>query len=145
MQLLHRSVTSDSGNSLWTSFSNYIQQEIIIELLNCRVKILGVMKLTPNALRKLIFHIRDIVQAAVEETEKNIELEQESVKGFLEVEAQKQKNKDLVIKAIAEDVEIRAIESNLINLCESLEIDLTTTDMTGDSTKAHFRSRKKSR
>jgi hypothetical protein len=85
------------------------------------------------------------VQAAVEETEKNIELEQESVKGFLEVEAQKQKNKDLVIKAIAEDVEIRAIESNLINLCESLEIDLTTTDMTGDSTKAHFRSRKKSR
>ena len=84
------------------------------------------------------------MQAAVEETEKNIELEQESVKVFLEVEAQKQKNKDLVIKAISEDVGIKMIESNVIKLCGSLGIDLTT-DMTGDSTKAHFRSRKKSR
>ena len=100
--------------------------------------------LYPNALRKLILHIRDIVQTAVQETERNIELEQESVKGFLEVETQKRKNKDLVIKAISEDVGIKMIESNVIKLCGSLGIDLTT-DMTGDSTKAHFRSRKKSR
>jgi hypothetical protein len=100
--------------------------------------------LYPSALRKFILHIRDIVKTAIEETEKDIELEQESVRGFLEVETQKQKNKDLVIKAIAEDVEIRAIESNLIKLCESLGIDLTT-EITGDYTSAHFRSRKKSR
>jgi|GEM_PF-1971210 len=98
--------------------------------------------LYPNAVRKLLLHIRDIVQTAVEETERNIGLEQESVKGFLEVETQKQKNKDLVIKAIAEDVDIKEIESNVIKLCESLGIDLST-DITGDGTKSHLRPRKK--
>jgi hypothetical protein len=100
--------------------------------------------LYPNAVRKLLLHIRDIVQTAVEETERNIGLEQESVKGFLEVETQKQKNKDLVIKAIAEDVDIKEIESNVIKLCESLGIDLST-DITGDGAKSHLRPRKKSR
>ena len=57
-------------------------------------------------MRKFILHIRNVVQTAIEEIEENIELEQESVTGFLEVETQKQKNKDLVIKVISEDVGI---------------------------------------
>lgn len=61
-------------------------------------------------------------------------MEQESVTGFLEVETQKQKNKDLVIKVISEDVGIKMIESNVIKLCESLGIDLST-DMTGNGTE----------
>lgn len=61
-------------------------------------------------------------------------MEQESVTGFLEVETQKQKNKDLVIKGISEDVGIKMIESNVIKLCESLGVDLST-DMTGNSTE----------
>ena len=100
--------------------------------------------LYPNAIRKFILNIRNVVQTAVEEIEENIELEQESVTGFLEVETQKQKNKDLVIKAISEDDGIKMIESNVIKLCESLGIDLST-DITGDGTKSHLRPRKKSR
>jgi len=64
-------------------------------------------------------------------------LEQESVTGFLEVETQKQKNKDLVIKVISEDVGIKMIESNVTKLCESLGIDLST-DMTGKVLKDSF-------
>lgn len=64
-------------------------------------------------------------------------MEQESVTGFLEVETQKQKNKDLVIKVISEDVGIKMIESNVTKLCESLGIDLST-DMTGKVLKDSF-------
>jgi hypothetical protein len=100
--------------------------------------------LYPNAIRKFILHIRNVVQTAVEEIEENIESEQESVTGFLEVETQKQKNKDLVIKAISENAGIEMIESNLIKLCESLGIDLST-DVTGDGTKSHLKPSKKTR
>jgi hypothetical protein len=100
--------------------------------------------LYPNAIRKFILHIRNVVQTAVKEIEENIELEQESVRGFLDVETQKQKNKDLVIKAILEDAGIKKIESNVIKLCESLGIDLST-DITGDGTNGRLRPRKKTR
>jgi hypothetical protein len=98
--------------------------------------------LYPNAIRKFILNI--VVQTAVEEIEENIESEQESVTGFLEVETQKQKNKELVIKAISEDARIKMIESNVIKLYESLGVDLST-DITGDGSKSRLRPRKKSR
>jgi len=97
-----------------------------------------------NAIRNLILHVRDIVQVAVDETEKKIESEQGNVKGFLEIETQKQKNKDLVMNAIAENKQIKEIDCLVTKLCESLGIDLTT-DHVGDSTKAHSRPRNKSR
>lgn len=100
--------------------------------------------LYPTAIRKFILHIRYVVQIAAKEIEENIESEQESVTGFLEVETQKQKNKDLVIKSISENAGIKMIESNLIKLCESLGIDLST-DVTEHGTKSHLRPGKKSR
>ena len=100
--------------------------------------------LYPNGIRKFILYIREHVEFAVEESEKKIESEQGNVKGFLEVETQKQKNKDLVMNAIAESKEIKEIDSLVTKLCKSLGIDLTA-DQIGDSTKAHSRPRKKSR
>ena len=87
----------DFGNSLWINSRNYIQQEIITELLNCQVKTPTVDEtdLYPNAIRKLILHVRNVVANAVEETEKKIELEQENVKGFLEVVRRNKKTKIL--------------------------------------------------
>lgn len=101
-------------------------------------------ELYTDAIKKFILHVRDIVQIAVDEPEKKIKSEQENVEGFLEVEVQKKKNKDLVMKAIAEDTEITKMESSVAKLCESLGIDSTGTD-NGDATKTHSRPRKKSR
>jgi hypothetical protein len=101
-------------------------------------------ELYPNSIQKFILHLRGIVQIAVEKTEKEIESKQGKVEGFLEVKVQKQKNKELVMKAIAENAEIRKIESHLTKRCEALENNLTP-DTTGDTTKGHSRPRKKSR
>jgi hypothetical protein len=69
--------------------------------------------------------------------------------GFLEVEVHKKKNKEIVMKVIAGNDEIKKINSSSTKLCESLEIDLTETDTeehtTGDDTKTHSRPRKKTR
>lgn len=97
-----------------------------------------------NAIKKLIIQVRDTVQIAVDETEKKIESELERVNGFLEVESQKKKNQDLVMKAISENVEIQQIESRVAKLCKSLGIDLKDQNK-GDATKVHSRPRKKSR
>ncbi|MGH9926537.1 MAG: hypothetical protein ACREAS_02665, partial [Nitrososphaera sp.] len=105
--------------------------------------------LYPNAIRKLILHTREVVEEVVEEPEKKIDSEQKKVKGFLEVEAQKRKNREIVMKVIAGNEEIKKIESSASKLCESLGIDLTETDTKedtpGDDTKIHSRPRKKSR
>ena len=97
-----------------------------------------------NAIRKFILYHRDVVQSAVDDTEKKIEAEQKKVNGFLEVKDQKKKNKELVTKAIAENEEIKKIDSHMAKLCYLLGIDLAT-GMAGDNTKAHPRPRKKSR
>lgn len=98
--------------------------------------------LYPNGIRKFILYIREHMKFAVEESEKKIESEQGNMKGFLEVEIQKQK--DLVMNAIAVNKEIKEIDSLVTKLCKSLGIDLAA-DQIGDSTKAHSRPRKKSR
>jgi hypothetical protein len=84
--------------------------------------------LYPNAMRGLIRHFRGLVRDAVEEIEEKIEKDQEEVTGFLEVEAQKKKNKELVIKTIAENEDIKEIESHATELCNSCGIDITTAD-----------------
>jgi hypothetical protein len=105
--------------------------------------------LYPNAIKKLILHIREVVEEVVEEPEKKISSEQEKVKGFLEIEVQKKKNKEIVMKVIAGNDEIKKIESSTNKLCESLGIDLTVTDTkedtAGDDTKMHSGARKKTR
>lgn len=82
-------------------------------------------ELYPEAIEKFILHLRDTVQIAVKETEKKIELEQRRVKGFLEIETQKQRNSDLVRKAIAQNKNIKKIASCLAELQESLETQST--------------------
>jgi hypothetical protein len=90
--------------------------------------------LYPNAIKKLILHIREVVEEVVEEPEKKISSDQEKVKGFLEVEVQKKKNKEIVMRVIAGNDEIKKIESSATKLCESLGIDLTETDTKEDTT-----------
>ncbi|MGH9927067.1 MAG: hypothetical protein ACRD5B_17000, partial [Nitrososphaeraceae archaeon] len=103
----------------------------------------------PNAIKKLILYIREVIEEVVQEPEKKIESEQKKVNGFLEVEVQKKKNKEIVMKVIADNGEIKKIESRAAKLCESLGIDLTETDtkedIIGGDTKTHFKPRKKSR
>lgn len=105
--------------------------------------------LYPNAIKRLILHIREVVEEVAQEPEKKIESEQKKVKGFLEVDVQKEKNKEIVMKVIAGNDEIKKIETRATKLCESLGIDLTKTDtkedITGDDTKTHSKPRKKSR
>jgi hypothetical protein len=103
--------------------------------------------LYPNAIRKFILHIRKREANAVKGSEQKIKSEQEEVTGFLEVAVQKQKNKELVMKAIAEDEDIKKIELHVTVLCGTLGIDLDekTEAEVRDSTSKHFRSRKKSR
>jgi hypothetical protein len=84
--------------------------------------------LYPYAIKKLILHIREVVERVVQEPEKKISSEQEKVKGFLEVEVQKKKNKEIIMEVIAGNDEIKNIESSATKLCESLGIDLTETD-----------------
>jgi len=81
--------------------------------------------LYPNAIRKLIVHVRKVVDNAVEETEEKIKSEQENIIGFLAVSAKKQENKRLVIKTIAEHEDIKRIEIHATELCNSCVIDLT--------------------
>ena len=104
--------------------------------------------LYPNAIRRFILHIRKREADAVKESEAKIESEQEEVQGFLEVAIQKQKNKELVMKAIAENEDIKEIESLVTKLCKTLGIDLAVDSKdkeTGDTTKTNFRPRKKTR
>jgi hypothetical protein len=102
--------------------------------------------LYPNDIKRFILHIREVVEEVVQEPEKKIESEQKKVKGFLEVEVQKKKNKEIVMKIIAGNDEIKKIESSATKLCKSLGIDLTETDTkedtTGDDTKTHSKPRK---
>jgi hypothetical protein len=98
--------------------------------------------LYPNAIKKLILHIREVVDDAVTETEEKIEREQENIEGFLEVDKKRQENKELVIKTIAESEDIKEIESHATELCNSCGIDITTADDDeGDGKKAHSRPR----
>lgn len=98
--------------------------------------------LYPNAIRQLIQHIRKIVDNAVAETEKKIESEQEHVEGFLEVARKKRENKDLVMKAIAENEDIKKIETGVTELRHSFGIDITAaTD--GESNKVHSKTNEK--
>jgi hypothetical protein len=103
----------------------------------------------PNAIKRLILHTREVVEEVVQEPEKKIESELKKVRGFLEVEVQKKKNKEIVMKVIAGNDEIKKIELSAAKLCKSLGIDLTETDTeegtTGDGTKTHSRPRNKSR
>lgn len=92
--------------------------------------------LYPNAIRKLILQVRKIAANAVEETEKKIISEQKNVQGFLDVPKKKQENKDLVIKTIAENENIKKIEARIVELCNSCGIDLTTTS-NGDTNMGH--------
>jgi hypothetical protein len=103
--------------------------------------------LYPNAIRKFILYIRKREANAVKESEQKIKSEQEEVTGFLEVAVQKQKNKELVMKAISEDEDIKKIELHVTELCGTLGINLDekTEAEAGDSTRKHFRPRKKSR
>ena len=96
--------------------------------------------LYPNAIKKFILHVREITSGVVEDIEKKITDEQSKVKGFLDVVEQKKKNKERVMKVIAEDEEISKIESNMTELCKSLDIDLE-----GDDEGSNSRPRKKSR
>ena len=66
--------------------------------------------LYPNAIKKIILHVRKIAADAVEEIEEKIISEQENVEDFLEVHKKKQEIKDLVIKTIAENENIKRIE-----------------------------------
>jgi hypothetical protein len=101
--------------------------------------------LYPNAIKKLILHVREITSDVAEETEKQIYDEQSEVEGFLDILEQKQNNKDRVIKIISEDEEILKIESEITELCKSLDIDLESDDEESDGGGSHSRPRKKSR
>lgn len=120
--------------------------------------------LYPNAIRSLILHLRESAETAVEPIEEKIEAEQENVEGFLEVKAQKKKNKELVLKGIAEDETIKRVEEQAKMLCEALEIEiqdfnpfvgeeenkekdegLEEFSQRRDSEKRNFRPRKKTR
>lgn len=72
--------------------------------------------LYPSAIRKLILHLRKVVDNAVEETEEKIKSEQENIIGFLAVSEKKQENKLLVIKTIAEQEDIKRIEIHATEL-----------------------------
>jgi hypothetical protein len=80
--------------------------------------------LYPDAIRSLILHTRKKVDKSVAETEKRIESDQEEVKGFLEVPEQKKKNKELVMKVIAEDKDIRELENDVAKLCRRQGINI---------------------
>ena len=88
--------------------------------------------LYPNAIKRFILHVREIRSNVVEKTEEQIEEEQNKVRGFLDVAEQIKKNKDRVIKVIAEDEQISKIESGITKLCESLDIDLESDESDKD-------------
>ncbi|MGI0044601.1 MAG: hypothetical protein ACRD47_12920, partial [Nitrososphaeraceae archaeon] len=71
-----------------------------------------------------------------------------SVKGFIEVAKKKQENKQLVIKTVAENKDIKEIETQVTELCESCGIEITEDDKQegkGDTNNANSRPRTKSR
>jgi hypothetical protein len=79
-------------------------------------------ELYPKGMKFLITHYRDTVRTIVEDIETQIQKEQEKIEGFLEVEEQREKNKERVMKVMAENKEIQEIESKVAELCESLNI-----------------------
>lgn len=74
--------------------------------------------------------MREVVDDAVAETDEKIKSEQENIEGFLEVAKRKQENKDLVIKTVAENEDIKKIETlaAAAELCDSYGMDITTGD-----------------
>jgi hypothetical protein len=86
------------------------------------------IELYPKGMKSLITAFRERVGDVVQEIETQIQKEQEKVEGFLEVAEQKKKNKERVMKVIAENKDIHEIESRVAKLCESLDIDLNGHD-----------------
>jgi hypothetical protein len=85
----------------------------------------------PNAIRKLIVYLRRIRDDAVADIEAQIESDQQKVKGFLRVPEQKKKNKDRVMKVIAENEDFKKLEGRVAELCRSSRIDLSDDDDKG--------------
>jgi hypothetical protein len=46
------------------------------------------------------------------------------VEGFLDVEEQKKKNKERVMKVISENEDIAEIETEIVEVCEKLDIEV---------------------
>ena len=89
--------------------------------------------LYPKGMKSLIKYYRDKVDDIVKDTEGKIQKEQEKVEGFLEVAEQKKKNKEQVKKVIADNEEIKDIETNVLGLCEKLDIEVSDDDSNNNS------------
>jgi len=89
--------------------------------------------LYPKGMKSLITHFRNKVSDVVEDVEAQIKEEQEKVERFLEVSKQREKNKNRVMKVIAENQDICEIESEVLKLCKSLNIDLIDTSSEQDN------------
>ena len=81
--------------------------------------------LYPPSIKSLLLHVREVRNTTVESTEKQIEAEQEEIEGFLEVEEQKKKNIERVKKVIADDEDVKKIETEVTKLCNDMGIDIS--------------------
>jgi hypothetical protein len=100
--------------------------------------------LYPKGMKSLIRHYREKVSEVVEDEEDKIVKEQEKVEGFLDVAEQKKKNKERVMKVIADNDDIAKIETEVIEVCEKLDIEVKEDDEQKDGQKGSSDSTSKS-
>jgi hypothetical protein len=88
--------------------------------------------LLPQATRKLMRYIMDLIEEGTEETENAVKAEQEKVDGFLDVQKQKKKNLERLKKALSEYDNMKKLDNKILDLWESPEFSILSQEYNND-------------
>ncbi|MGC2681976.1 MAG: hypothetical protein WA323_08910, partial [Candidatus Nitrosopolaris sp.] len=74
----------------------------------------------PESTKELLSYVTSVADAAAKPTNEDIELEQEVVKGLLNISDRKEQNKKRISNAVAQDAEMKKLDSKLLEVYEQL-------------------------
>ncbi|MGC1930599.1 MAG: hypothetical protein WA667_16645 [Candidatus Nitrosopolaris sp.] len=74
----------------------------------------------PESTKELLSYVTSVADAAAKPTNEDIELEQEVVKGLLNISDRKEQNKKRISNAVARDAEMKKLDSKLLEVYEQL-------------------------
>jgi len=89
--------------------------------------------LLPQATKKLIRYIMDLIEDGTKQTESDIMREQENVDGFVDIKQQKKKNMECLTKALSEYHCMKTIDDNISELWKLPEFNTISEEYNHDN------------
>jgi hypothetical protein len=89
--------------------------------------------LLPEATKKLVQYIMDLVEDGTKETENAIKSEQKSVDGFLDIQGQKKKNLERLAKALSGYDDMKKLDDKISEIWKLREFSTISQECDNDS------------